>query len=101
MIWWRRTGFVLNYFKRQGWWTSFEKIELNQPVAPFLKEKFYLKRAWTDLPGLFCFNSSFLAWLGYRSPLAGFLHWLLYLFRKPFYDYDAEKRQVRTETKRE
>ena len=85
----------LGYFKKQGWWSSFETIELDQRVEPFLKEKFYLKRAWTDLPGLFCFNSSFLAWVGYRSPLAGFLHWLLYLFRKPFYDYDAEKRQVR------
>jgi hypothetical protein len=60
-----------------------------------VKEKFFLKRDWTDWPGMVCFNNSFLAWLGYRSPLAGFLHWLLYLFRKPFYDYDYESKRVR------
>jgi uncharacterized protein (DUF362 family) len=86
----------LDYFRSQGWWTPFERIEINQPLEPFRKERFYLKRAWTDLPGLFCFKNSFLAWLGYRSPLAGFLHWLLYLFRKPFYDYETERGQVRT-----
>jgi uncharacterized protein (DUF362 family) len=86
----------LNHFRKQNWWTPFEQIEVNRPIEPFVKERFYLKRAWTDLPGLFCFNSSFLAWLGYRSPLAGFLHWLLYLFRKPFYDYEGERQQVRS-----
>lgn len=84
------------HFKSQGWWTAFEDIELNQPVEPFLKERFYLKRAWTDLPGLACFRSAWLAWLGYHSPLAGFLHWGLYLFRKPYYDYDGEKKRLRT-----
>ncbi|MBM3834893.1 MAG: DUF362 domain-containing protein [Verrucomicrobia bacterium] len=89
----------LRHFKKAGWWTPFEKIAINQPLEPFVKERFYLKRAWTDFPGLFCFNSSFLAWLGYRSPLAGLLHRLLYLFRRPFYDYDAEKKRVRAEGK--
>ncbi len=77
----------LNYFRKQGWWTAYEAIQVNRPLEPFVKEQFFLKRAWTDLPGLVCFNNSFLAWLGYRSPLAGFAHWLLYLFREPFYDY--------------
>jgi hypothetical protein len=31
------------------------------------------------------FNSRFLAYVGYESPLAKPLHWLLYLFREPFY----------------
>jgi hypothetical protein len=59
------------------------------------QEKFYLKRAWTDYPGLLCFNNPLLAWLGYRSPLAGLAHRLLYLFRKPFYDYEGEKVRLR------
>lgn len=87
----------LRYFQDQGWRTSYEAIELSKPVESFLKEPFYLRRAWTDLPGLACFNSSFLAWLGYRSPLAKFLHWLLYLFREPFYDYESEKKRIREE----
>lgn len=82
-------------FRREGWWTEFKDIQINESIDRFVKGPFYLKRAWTDWPGLFCFNSSFLAWLGYRSPLAGLLHWLLYLFREPFYDYDAERERVR------
>lgn len=85
----------LRHARSQGWWTAFEAIQLSQATEPFLQEPFYLKRAWTDYPGLFCFNSAFLAWLGYRSPLAGLLHWLLYRFRKPFYDYAGEKERVR------
>lgn len=85
----------LDHFRRQGWWTAFQDIRLNCDLEPFLREPFYLRRAWTDLPGLACFRSSFLAWLGYRSPLAGLAHWLLYLFREPFYDYDlAAKNSV-------
>lgn len=84
----------LRYFRAQGWWTDYGRIQVNQALEPFVKEKFYLQRAWTDYPGWFCFNNSFLAWLGYRSPLAGLLHWLLYLFRKPFYDYETEKQRV-------
>jgi uncharacterized protein (DUF362 family) len=85
----------LQYFQRQGWWTDYAQIQLSQPIAAFIKEQFYLKRAWTDYPGLLCFNNPLLAWLGYRSPLAGLAHWLLYLFRKPFYDYEGEKVRLR------
>jgi uncharacterized protein (DUF362 family) len=81
----------LQYFRRQGWWTGFDEIELNQELEQFKRVPFHLTRKWTDLPGLFCFHNSFLAWLGYRSPLAGFAHWLLYLFRDPFYNYDKER----------
>jgi hypothetical protein len=84
----------LRYFRRRGWWTDYAQIQISQSIEAFVKEKFYLKRAWTDYPGFLCFNNSFLAWLGYRSPLAGFAHWLLYLFRKPFYDYEGEKEEA-------
>jgi len=89
-----RIGF-LRYFRKRGWWTSFESIQVRPDWERFRKIQFYLERKWTDLPGFVCFNNSFLAWLGYRSPLAGFAHWLLYLFREPFYDYDKEKSKVR------
>lgn len=82
-----RKVLYLNHFRKQGWWTPYESIQFNQDLAPFIGPAFYLKRSWTDLPGLACFQNSFLAWLGYRSPLAGFAHWLLYLFREPFYNY--------------
>ena len=74
-----RTVKYLNYFQSQGWWSEFSDIRLRADWERFRKVQFYLRRQWTDLPGLMCFNSSFLAWLGYRSPLAGFAHWLLYL----------------------
>lgn len=85
----------LKHFRRRGWWTEFEAIRLRPDWERFRKEKFVLKRKLTDLPGLLCFNNAFLAWLGYHSPLAGFAHWLLYLVREPFYDYDQEKTKVR------
>jgi len=64
----------------------------NQDWHPFVREKFYLKRAWTDYPGLWAFRSPALSYLAYFSPLAGVLHKLLYLFRKPFYDYEKPDR---------
>jgi uncharacterized protein (DUF362 family) len=68
-------------------------IELNCDPAPFrAAKKFHLEREWTDYPGLLAFRSRWIAYLAYESPLAGFLHWLLYWFREPFYDYDAAKR---------
>ena len=88
----------LRCFKARGWWTSFADIQLNDDLARFQREAFYLVRKWTDYPGLLCFHNSVLAWLGYHSPLAGFAHWLLYLFREPFYEYDKEKAKVRQET---
>ncbi len=89
----RRVPF-LRHFQRAGWWTEFERIRLRPDWAQFRREPFYLRREWTDLPGVVCFQNAFLAWLGYRSPLAGFAHWLLYRFREPFYDYQKEKERV-------
>jgi uncharacterized protein (DUF362 family) len=84
----------LQHFQRRGWWSEFSDIQLNRAWEPLQRERFYLKRQWTDWPGVLCFQSPFLAWLGYRSPLAGFAHWLLYLFREPFYDHDQEKTKL-------
>ena len=89
----------LQYFRSRGWWSEFSDIALSGDIASFQKEKFYLVRKWTDYPGLICFNNAFLAWLGYHSPLAGFAHWLLYLFREPFYEYDKEKTKLRPKGK--
>ncbi len=90
----------LRHFQQRGWWSDFSQIRLRPDWEQFSKTKFYLRRKWTDLPGLACFNNAFLAWLGYRSPLAGFAHWLLYLFREPFYDYEKEKGRVRPKEQR-
>jgi uncharacterized protein (DUF362 family) len=57
----------------------------NTDWRAFCAEPFYLKRAWTDYPGLLAFRSRPLAYLAYQSPLARALHWLLYRFREPFY----------------
>jgi uncharacterized protein (DUF362 family) len=85
----------LQYFRRRGWWSDYATIEINAGLAAFQREKFYLRREWTDLPGVACFNSPLLAWLGYHSPLASFAHWLLYLFREPFYDAKTEQAKLR------
>ncbi len=84
----------LRYFQKQGWWTDYDDIRLNTSIEPFKKVQFYLRPLLTDLPGIACFNSPFLAWLGYHSPLASFAHWLLYLIREPFYDAKAEKAKL-------
>lgn len=77
----------LKYARKLGWIPDLADIELNQDIRPFIKEKFYLKRVWTDFPGFLAFHSSTIAYLGYFSPLADLLHRILYLFREPFYDY--------------
>jgi len=66
-------------------------FEFNQDWQSFVRAKFYLRRDWTDYPGLWAFRSPMLSYLAYYSPLAGILHKLLYLFREPFYDYAAMK----------
>lgn len=68
-------------------------VVLNTDYSQFVSQHpFYLKRAWTDYPGLVAFNSRLVAYLGYHSPLAGLLHKLLYLYREPFYDYDRYRK---------
>jgi uncharacterized protein (DUF362 family) len=67
-------------------------VEVSQEFEKFVGPQFYLKREWTDYPGLLCFRSPLLSYVAYFSPLAGLLHKLLYLFRKPFYDYENPER---------
>ncbi|HPH95731.1 MAG TPA: DUF362 domain-containing protein [Anaerolineaceae bacterium] len=81
----------LRYAQQQGWIPERSSISTNVEPALFKKEAFYMKRGLTDWPGYLAFNSSFLAYLAYFSPLAGFLHWLLYLVREPLYDYNRKK----------
>jgi hypothetical protein len=72
---------------------DWSKINLNCDPSPFeVAKKFHLERQWTDYPGLWAFRSRSIAYVAYESPLAGALHWLLYKFREPFYDYDTVKR---------
>jgi uncharacterized protein (DUF362 family) len=66
---------------------SLESIVLNQDTASFATGPFRRRLAITDYPGLLAFRSPAVAYLAYFSPLAALLHRLLYLFRKPFYDY--------------
>lgn len=84
----------LRYAEKLGFVPPREAVELNQDVRPFLRERFYLKRKWTDYPGVLAFNNSALAYLAYFSPLADLLHKLLYLFREPFYDYEEQKARI-------
>jgi hypothetical protein len=84
-----REIYYLRYLEKEESLPSIEEMTFSQDYRPFIKEKFYLRRLWTDYPGLMAFRSPSLAYIGYKSPLADFLHWLLYLFRKPFYDYEV------------
>jgi len=81
----------------EGTVTSTSEIDLNQETRPFQRERFYLKRAWTDYPGVLAFRSSRIAYLAYYSPFADILHRLLYVFRKPFYDYGAPEHTLDVE----
>jgi uncharacterized protein (DUF362 family) len=78
----------LRYAEENHWIPSRDAIQLNQDLAPFVKEKFSLRRKFTDYPGLLAFNHAWIAHLAYFSPLSDILHRLLYLVREPFYDYD-------------
>jgi uncharacterized protein (DUF362 family) len=75
----------LEYIFRKESIRSLEEVAFNVEYSSFKKEALYLRREWTDYPGLFTFNSRFLAYVGYESLLAKPLHWLLYRFREPFF----------------
>lgn len=80
----RRVPHLRHAFSKEGI-RSLDHAALNTDPSPFVNGQFYLKRVWTDYPGVFTFNSRALAYLGYESILARPLHWLLYRFREPFY----------------
>ena len=77
----------LRHARMRGLIPDLADVQLNTDLRPFLRERFVLRRAWTDYPGWLAFRSRPLAYLAYFSPLAGVLHRLLYLVREPFYDY--------------
>jgi uncharacterized protein (DUF362 family) len=81
----------LRYAERQGAIPRRTEIETNRDIAPFVRDRFRLRRRWTDYPGYLAFNSKSIAHLAYFSPLATFLHKALYLFREPFYDYEQNR----------
>lgn len=78
----RRIPYLRYIFTKEGL-RSLDGVVQNQPLPT--SDAFYLQREWTDYPGVFTFNSRALAYIGYQSPLARSLHWLLYKFREPFY----------------
>jgi uncharacterized protein (DUF362 family) len=82
----------LRYAEMQGAIPELGAIALNTDPAPFKRDRFYLRRKWTDYPGLFAFRSRTVAHLAYFSRLSTFLHKVLYLFREPFYDYNENSR---------
>ena len=81
---WRRVAYLRRILPAEGAATLAD-VTFNAPWQQFRSRPFALRRAWTDLPGYACFHSRALAWIGYESPLAAPLHWLLYRFREPFY----------------
>jgi uncharacterized protein (DUF362 family) len=81
---WRTIPYLRYAFGREGI-KSLEGVEFNRDYRDFKKDRFFLRRQWTDYPGVLTFNSRFLAYLGYESILAKRAHWLLYHFREPFY----------------
>lgn len=80
----RTVSHLRHAFRKEGI-RSVDEVVFNSDYRQFIGKHFYLKRDWTDYPGLLTFNSRLLAYLGYESTLARPLHWLLYRFREPFY----------------
>ena len=80
----RNIPYLRHIFNDQGV-ESLKSAVLNTDWKAFRRGKFYLKREWTDYPGLCTFHSRALAYVGYESILARPLHWLLYRYREPFY----------------
>ncbi|HLK31793.1 MAG TPA: DUF362 domain-containing protein [Terriglobales bacterium] len=87
-----RRIYYLRYLEKEEELPDVKALQYNQDYRPFIQKKFYLRRKWTDYPGLLAFRSPRLAYLAYRSPLSDLLHRLLYLFREPFYDYQIPER---------
>ncbi|OGO48655.1 MAG: hypothetical protein A2Z30_07590 [Chloroflexi bacterium RBG_16_64_43] len=63
-------------------------VELQGDLNAHRRERFYLRRELTDLPGYLAFHSPGLTYLAYFSPLSGILHRMLDRVRTPFYDYE-------------
>lgn len=70
---------------------NLDRIRCNADYRPLVGQSFYLRRDFWDWPGYLAFCHAWINWLGFRSPLAGFLHRVMYLFRREFYDYAHER----------
>ncbi len=81
--------YYLQYFEKEEGQLDVKHFRFSQDYHPFVRERFYLRRHWTDYPGLIAFRSPAIAHLAYHSRLSGVLHKLLYVFREPFYNYTA------------
>jgi uncharacterized protein (DUF362 family) len=78
----------LMYFARQDRRPAkFDDVVFNTDLSRFIGPQFYLKKKWTDRLSSLAFRSEAISYLAYRSPLSDVLHRLLYLARKPFYNY--------------
>jgi uncharacterized protein (DUF362 family) len=80
----RQVPHLRHIFRKEGI-QNLDEVEVNTDHQRFNSSEFYLRREWTDYPGLLTFNSRALAYVGYESILAKPLHWMLYKFREPFY----------------
>lgn len=87
-----RDIYYLRYLEKEEDPLRAEETRFSQPYNSFVKDKFYLRRQWTDYPGLIAFRSPLMAYIAYHSPISDALHKVLYLFRKPFYDYASPTR---------
>jgi hypothetical protein len=67
---------------------TLDMFDFNQDYTRFIGPEFYLKRDFWDYPGYLAFQSPFLTYLAYHSPLSRILHKVLYLFREKFYEHD-------------
>ena len=81
----RKAVHHIDYALRQEGIDDLSALETNMNLGTLPLFRSRLEREWTDYPGLLCFKSKTLAYVGYKSPLAKSLHWLLYKFRTPFY----------------
>lgn len=90
----------LRHAHRKGQVPRLDEIEVSADLGSFRRDPFFLKLAWTDLPGRLAFQSRQLAYVAYFSPLSRGLHRLLYLFREPFYDYAGEQQTLADESAR-
>lgn len=77
----------LKFCRRNRRVPAIADIKFNRDYQGFIGPKFYLKREFWDYPGYFAFQSQFLAYMAYHSPLAGMMHKVMYLFREKFYDH--------------
>lgn len=66
---------------------AISEMQFNIDYKSFVGPQFYLQKSFSDRLSSMAFRSSAVSYLAYRSPVASLLHKALYLFRRPFYNY--------------